>query len=172
MQFIGNLIDRHLARYPQMALADIYKLLHQAALGSAHAIDALAARSRLQQEIAALRAGPEEPLVDPISPDGRLARIHLRPFVAAGCDPDVLLEAFANTAQTYPASPQKLAKFCACLGELAALGRIPFAREAVLEYVAELEESGYPTVRHSEGYREAYLPAYRVVALEHLPIVE
>ena len=45
------LIRTHLARYPQMQLADIYKLLHQAAFGPGHLIASKkAAREWLEHE--------------------------------------------------------------------------------------------------------------------------
>ncbi|HZP94039.1 MAG TPA: hypothetical protein VFB20_14330 [Burkholderiales bacterium] len=173
MKFVSQLLGHHLKRYPLMQLDDIYKLLHQAALGSGHAVrDAGAARRALSEEASALGPGPEEPIADVISPDGRLARIHLRPYLEAGHDLAALAEAFVQTAQGYPASPEKLAKFCGCLGDLAAGGTIPFAREQVVEYFAQIAKTGYPVVRHSQAFLDTYRPAYRVVALDYLSAVE
>src|SRR5262245_16198317 len=85
MKFISQLLGAHLARYPRMQLEDIYKLLHQAAMGPEHAVeDVAAARARLHTEAQQLGSGPADPLVDPISPDGRLARVHLRTFLEHG----------------------------------------------------------------------------------------
>jgi hypothetical protein len=170
MKFVNQLIDRHLQRYPRMQLADIYKLLHQAAMGAGHAIDdPTAARRRLEREAAQLAAGPADPIVDPISPDGQLARIHLRPYLAAGHALGALADAFVETARTRPPDADKLAKFCACLGDLAQAGELPFSRTQVEAYVGEIVSQGYPAVHHSEVYREAYAPAYRVIALSCLP---
>ena len=169
MKFVSQLLSAHLGRYPAMQLDDIYKLLHQAALGPGHAVDnPAAARKRLDEEWAALGEGPAEPLRDLISPDGRLGRVHLRSYLAAGGNPDALHRAFVDTADSYPASPDKLAKFCGCLGDLAASGGIPFAREEVLAYFEKISRDGYPAVHHSEAYRRAYQPAYRVVAVDLL----
>jgi hypothetical protein len=173
MKFVGQLLGHHLKRYPLMQLDDVYKLLHQAALGSGHAIDdADAARRRLQEEAAALGPGPEEPIADVISPDGKLARVHLRPYLDAGHDLGALAEAFLQTARIYPGSRDKLAKFCGCLGDLAVAGAIPYPREQVVKHFEAIARSGYPVVRHSQAYRDAYRPAYRVVALDCLPAVE
>jgi hypothetical protein len=49
---------------------------------------------------------------------------------------------------------------------------LPFAREKVIAHFDAVARSGYPVVRHSQAYRDAYRPAYRVVALEFLPAVE
>ena len=169
MKFVNQLLSAHLARYPAMQLDDIYKLLHQAALGPGHAVDnPAAARQRLDQELAALGEAPAEPLQDIISPDGRLGRVHLRSYLATGGNPDALHRAFVETANSYPASPDKLAKFCGCLGDLAAAGGIPFARENVLAYFEKIARDGYPAIHHSEAFRSAYRPAYRVVAIDYL----
>jgi hypothetical protein len=173
MKFIAQLLGRHLQRYPQMELADIYKLLHQAAMGPGHAIaDPEQARAALRTECAALEgeAGAgAEPLIDPISPDGRLARVHLRSYLASGCEIDALAEAFVRTPEVCPSAPDKLARFCACLGELADARGIPFTRAEVADYFAGVAEQGYPVVRHSQRFRSAYRPAYRVVAADLLP---
>lgn len=169
MKFIGQLLGQHVERYPQMQLADIYKLLHQAAMGAGHAItDAGEARRALRAECEALEPAATEPLIDPISPDGRLARVHLRACLHAGRDLDALADAFLGTPAACPPAPDKLAKFCACLGDLATAGGIPFRREEVDLYFDAIRTQGYPTVRHSQAYRSAYRPAYRVVAVELL----
>lgn len=171
MKFVSQLLGRHFARYPRMQLDDVYKLLHQAALGGGHAVDdEAAAFQRLDAEIAALGDGPEEPAQDVISPDGRLARIHLRRFLASGGDPAELHRAFVASARGYPAAPDKLAKFCGCLGDLAGAGGIPFAQQDVVRYFSEIASAGYPVVHHSQAFREAYKPAYRVVSLDYLTV--
>jgi hypothetical protein len=170
VKFVGQLLAHHFQRYPRMELADVYKLLHQAAMGPGHAIDDLAgARAKLAAEAAELGEGPEDPMADPISPDGKMARIHLRPYFAAGHTANVLVDAFVQTGRAYPSAPDKFEKFCACLGDLAAAGGIPFSRDEVERYVQALAERAYPVVRHSDAYRAAYRPAYRVVALDLLP---
>lgn len=169
MKFVAQLLGAHVARYPELELADVYKLLHQAALGPAHAVDALAALERLQAEAASLDGGHDEPVSDVVSPDGRLARIHLRPYLAAGLSLSSLADAFGETAGTWPASFDKLAKFCGCLGDLAQAGGIPFARAEVEAYMRAREADGWPAVAHSERYRTAYSPAYRVIDVDLLP---
>src|SRR5262249_47815609 len=74
MKFIGELTAHPLRRYPRMELADVYKLLHQAAMGSGHAIeDPAEARAKLEEELTHLGEGPDDPVADPISPDGKVA---------------------------------------------------------------------------------------------------
>lgn len=169
MKFVGQLLSQHLQRYPEMTLADIYKLLHQAALGPAHAVQGLQARSKLESELAATPESFAEPVVDVISPDGRLARIHLREYARAGGDLETLANAFVRTASHYTGSMEKLQKFCACLGDLADAGGIPFPRTDVETFMREQASAGYPVLRHSKVFHEQYHPAYRVVDVQELP---
>ena len=169
MKFIGQLLGAHLARYPEMQLADIYKLLHQAALGPAHAIESGDAIARLREEAASLvPSASADPVCDVISPDGRLARVHVRPYLAIGRDLDALATAFARTACEYAGSEDKLAKFCGCLGDLADAGGIPFIRANVETYMNARRDEGWPAVHHSDPYLAAYGPAYRVIDISLL----
>ena len=171
MKFVNQLLSQHIARYPRMQLDDIYKLLHQAALGPGHAVkDAAAASAWLEKEAAELGPGPVEQDRDVISPDGKLARVHLRPWLSAGRSLDELNRAFVETANNYPPSREKLEKFCGCLGDLAAAGGIPFAQQEVLEYFDRIAQASYPVVHHSKTYSDAYRPAYRVVAIDYLKL--
>jgi hypothetical protein len=78
-------------------------------LGSEHAVtNEAAARDWLEREIAGLGPGPEEPLIDVIACDGRIARVHLRPFLAGGGDPEALLRAFVRTANEHHGSGREL----------------------------------------------------------------
>ena len=170
MKFISELLAQHLRRYPRMDLADIYKLLHQAAMGPGHAIDDPAAvKARLVAEASGLDKDTEDPIADPISPDGRLARVHLRAYLAAGHGLDMLCDSFIQTARTHAGAPDKLTRFCGCLGDLAAAGGIPFSRDEVERYFEHIAAQNYPVVHHSDVYRSEYRPAYRVVALDLLP---
>ena len=169
MKFVSQMLSSHFERYPAMQLDDVYKLLHQAALGPGHAVNnPAAARKYLDEEIQALDGGPTEPGQDIISPDGQLGRVHLRTYLAGGGDVDVLHRAFVKTASTYSASPDKLAKFCGCLGDLATAGGIPFTQDEVVAYFEKIAHDGYLAIHHSAAFRNAYQPAYRVVAVDLL----
>ncbi|MFN2304816.1 MAG: hypothetical protein ACK2TV_13885 [Anaerolineales bacterium] len=150
-----SILFDHQARYPRLQAQDVYKLLFQAACGSAHAvINRLDARDKLQKEVDALIDPYPEPAIDPISPDGNLVRVHVSPYLAQGGDFNTLLDAFMSTGQSYPQDREKFKQF---LEEAK-----PFVKG--LEDLANgLQAHGYPAVHHSLAYHEAYKPAYRVV---------
>jgi hypothetical protein len=167
-----RILAEHTARYPLMQLDDVYKLVHQASLGSEHAVsDGAQAREWLTREVALLGAGPSEPVEDPISADGRVVRVHLRPYVAMGGDPARLLDAFIRTANEYQGSTSLLRVYWGCAEFMASQGRLGFPQELLQEYGARMEALGFPAVHHSEAYQLAYRPAYRVIVREFLPDV-
>ncbi len=158
------------SRYPRWALADAYKLAFQAALGSEHAAPSeAAARQWLEREIAALGDGPEEPPIDAISPDGRIARVHLRPYLAQGGSLDVLLEAFLGTAAAWQGNRETLRCYLDWIVDLAEGGKLVFLPGEARTYFQHLNAAGFPPANHSPTYRDLYRPAYRVILLSFLP---
>ena len=161
---------RHLGRYPAMQCEDVYKLAHQACLGSEHAVpDRARAERGLERELAQLGDGPPEPAIDPISPDGRIVRVHLRPFMAAGGMAAELLDAFVRTANEFRGSSELLRACWGSVEAMAAAGSLPFSLASTEAFGRRAEGAGYPAVHHSAAYGAAYRPAYRVVAVEYLP---
>jgi hypothetical protein len=164
-----SLLTSHLARYPSMQVQDLYKLLHQAALGSEHAVrDERAARGWLERELAEMGAGPDDPLLDPISPDGQIVRIHLRPYVQAGKDPEALLKAFIRTANEWKGTPGLLKEYASAAAGMMQSIASQFLVEEIESFFATMEAQGFPAVHHSGVFASLYRPAYRVIARQFL----
>ena len=154
-----TILRDHFARYPAIQVQDVYKLIHQAALGSEHAIaDPKSAREWMERELAEMGPGPDEPVVDPISGDGKIVRVHLRPFIADGGDPDVLLDAFIRTANEFRGDKNTLESYWKMVIEMP-----HFSRVEMSAFIVPLRAQNYPAVHHSEAYERAYRPAYRVI---------
>ncbi len=166
---IFKILTHHLAHYPAMQVQDLYKLLHQAAMGSEHAVhDEQAVRNWLERELAEMGAGPDDPLLDPLSPDGAIVRVHLRPYTTAGKDPEILLQAFLRTANEWSGSAEKLMQYAAAAAQWAQASTGPIQRQEIETFFAGMEAQGFLAVHHSEGYVQLYRPAYRVVARKFL----
>lgn len=162
---IEPVLQSHLNRYPAMQMQDLYKLIHQAALGSEHAVsDPESARNWLNRELVEMGEGPMEPLVDSISADGEIVRIHLRPFVVARRDLDILLEAFIGTANEYRGDVHLLEGYWQTA---MALARFPSVE--MDKFIRSMKENNYPAVHHSPIYEKLYHPAYRIVARAFCP---
>ena len=165
-----RILTAHAARYPHWALDDLYKLLHQAAMGSEHAVrDEAHARDWLTRELAGLGPGPEEALIDPISPASEVVRVHLRPFVRRQLEAGILLEAFIRTAREFQGSADCIVEYAEAAADLAREGLLRFDGDEVAEFVGRMKEARFPAVHHSPAFEAEYRPAYRVVARHKLP---
>ena len=98
-------------------------------------------------------------------------RVNLRPFVAAGSDPDLLVDAFVTSANRVHGTSYRMEvvlSLAASYVECAGRGELSPELEALN---TELAPQDYPAIHHSQAYLEAYRPAYRVVeealATEH-----
>ena len=165
---IETVVRDHLLRYPALQIQDLYKLLHQAALGSEHAVpDRTSVERWLTRELAEMGEGITEPLLDPISHDGEIVRIHLCTYVAAGHDPVMLLDAFIRTANEHHGTFQILEQYWQ---DAVAMDHFPAL--AMDEFFQDLKNKIFPAVHHSAEYERLYQPAYRVVSLALCPEIQ
>jgi len=154
-----SVLHDHIARYPSMQIQDVYKLIHQAALGSEHAVSNIeGARNWMEREIAEMGAGPDEPVIDPISNDGQIVRVHLRPFIAQGGDTETLLTAFICTANEFRGDTQVLKDYWNT-----ATNTQYFPSAEMDGFIESMQAQNYSAVHHSPEYERLYRPAYRVV---------
>jgi hypothetical protein len=149
---------------PEMELRDLYKLLYQGRFGIGHLIASReGARDYLLEEMASLQNAAAEPLLESCSPDGRMVRVNLRPFLRHSLDPEKLLDAMMETARlTVPDSAAFRSDWDGA-GALIKAGKLPFDPAEYARFTREMRERGFPPVHHSEGYSQACHPAYRVV---------
>jgi len=153
-----------------MQVQDLYKFIHQAAMGSEHAVpDTAMARKWLERELAGLADIPtREPLSEPLSPDSQLVRINLRSYINSGGDPEALMAAFIRTADEYQGSIAALERYWSYAAAMVEESELPFALCELEIFFAEMQARHFPAVHHSELYRTTYHPAYRVVLHEFL----
>jgi hypothetical protein len=169
----STVLAEHFQRYPHLQLQDVYKLLHQAVLGSGHAIrDAEQARRWLEEEASGPPLGGfESPLIEPVSPEGSMLRVHLRPYLACSTDLEPLLSGFIQTAAEMPGSLEGMKEVSLLAGEAAHLAGLPFLSVEVREYMNGMQAQNFPAVHHSKEYVRHYQPAYRVVAAKFIPAI-
>ena len=164
-----NILRSHLTRYPDMQIQDVYKLIHQAAMGSEHAIpDPESARKWMEREIADMGEWISEPVIDPISADGMMVRVHLRSYIAAGGETEALLEAFVRTAIEYRGDARLLEQYWNIALGLARQNELPFTAANMDDFFKPLRRENFPALHHSPEYKKKYHPAYRVVKRDFL----
>ncbi len=166
---VVHVLEVHPASGPQ----DVYKLAHQAIMGPGHLlVDEDVTRMTLTREASALEMEPlewESP-IEIIHPGSEMARVHLRPYLRSGGSVQRLVKAMFKTQQIIAEPPaQSLAQLLGGMRQvLAASASEVFDLEAFDALLKEQVGKGFEAVHHSEAYREAYDPHYRVVLLDAL----
>ena len=160
-----------LKRYPAAQKEDLYKLTHQASLGSEHAVrDIASARDWLVRELSEMTENANEPVIDKISTSGKIVRVYLWPYVQAGGDPEILLRAFVKTANEFKGNVDELQNLWGIIERMAELNEIPYDPDELKAFFIEMGTQGYPAIHHSLRYERLYKPSYRVVAHDFLPV--
>ena len=150
-----EILQAHLARYPLMTPQDLGKLAYQSEFGPEHLV------SVTPDIVAYLKAewGSAEDAVPSIEPIGNgLCRFYLTPGRDVDQAAPLLAELFAKAAKEHKGTLEGLKRRLSLISQL----NLPGWEEWLAEYAAQ----GYPPQRHSQTYRDAYHPHYRVILLE------
>lgn len=166
-----SLISYHLERYGESQPRDIYKLIYQGVYGVGHLMSDKA-RDYLVEETGRIIVSDymARPLLEPVSMDGSMVRVNLRPFTRLGHDLDRLFEVMVYSSRVKGDNTEFM-ELWNCYVSLVREGVIEMELDEVARIDSELAEKGIQAMHHTEEYREAYYPAYRVV-LEKLFVEE
>ena len=170
-QAMKAIIAAEAAKRPFAEPTDIVKLIYQSVFGNAHMInDEKAAFGRLKKEAETL--APRDDICHCESL-GASVRINLSADGKVLSDGSLRLLArlFCLSAKRFPsgyesADEDKQQEFLDALDIAAGMasdGALPFSAGEFSDYISKYREMGFPAVSHSDRYREAYRPAYRVV---------
>ena len=153
-------LDYELNTKSNMELRDVIKMCYQAAFGAEHLLTNLdRARSYFEEEFSAIEKR-DVPLYEYISED--VARVDLGAWKASGMPKEWLFDLFVMaTKESYGGEAQMRAN----LEEVVKM--MPEMAKTVEEYV----EGGIRPIHHSEKYRNAHKPAYRLVDRKHLRLI-
>ncbi len=165
MELKQVLLD-HARRYPRMEPADAVKLIYQSEFGGGHMIrDRESCLNYLRREYASVE---KDPCCCPAVDIGNgLVRAELAALPEEKLE--ALGDAFIRSANAHKGSLPRFLEKLTLLRELTGAGIFGFGTAALDAYLADYAEAGYPAVSHSEQYRNAYHPAYRVVRKADFP---
>lgn len=160
MEELRQILRQHALRYPQMEPTDAVKLVYQNEFGGGHLIrDPQACLVYLQKEYDTVEKDPGIPLYEDIG--NGIVRVNLAALAPEDMIP--LGERFIRSAQAHKGTRDRFVKKLDVLCQLAEAQIFAFDPEALDAYLTGYRASGYPPVSHSEAYRAAYHPAYRIV---------
>ena len=173
---VYHLLEKHAAAYPQMQPCDAVKLLYQRVFGGGHLVrsgdDAAAYIRREYDSIPHEKCRRVEIL-------GETARVYLdSPYTPD--ELELLAKVFcvssrrfcADWSQADASVKKEWEQALDDLRRAAQTGVFSFSPAELEQYLTEYKSIGYPAVRHSETYREAYSPAYRVIDSRYARILE
>lgn len=156
------------AQYPLATLQDVYKTCYQDYFGAEHLMsDTAAARQYLQRELAECR-NTDMSLMPKREPTGfrhRFSRINLSCIVEGDLTEKQLLALFFDAAGKENAYGDAWAEEWQKI-ERIALKVCPDWANEPLQAELRLAAEGNHAVRHSEAFRKAYHPHYRIVRVE------
>ena len=149
----------HAAAYPALTLTDLFKALYQSAFGCEHLVaDPSAAEAYIAAEAEGARPCGRES-VEPL--DGPYVRVHLD-TLKKGLSARTLARLFALSAEHRDGAQAEFEKKLAVLTEMIRQGELPFDANEAERAISAWRAAGFPPCHHSEAFRRAYAPAYRL----------
>lgn len=163
------LLTEHCKKYPLLKIQDIFKFLHQSAFGCEHLVSSLdAAKVRIAEEYATLSSHAVQEIEQL---DGEYCRV---PLSILRSEPDVKLLAklFYMSAKAEPCGKERLIEKLNVAKQLIEEGALPFDAAEFDHALDEWKAQDFSAMRHSEVFRKAYSPAYRVIANEYISMLK
>lgn len=167
---VDALIQVHAARYPEIEIMDVYRLLHHAVFGAGRPVKAIKAeREWLDREVEITRPEAGQPILESVHPQGNIVRLHLRPYLAAKGDPRKLLDAYVESSKITTGDAAQMSAYWALFQQMMQAGA-PFADRfdvrATLLFGRTHAAESWPASHHSPAILRKYRPVYRVMVAE------
>lgn len=165
MAEIIEILSAHAKKYPLMQPSDALKLIYQGEFGGGHLIkDAAASLDRIMSEYEGTAHDGNMPLCEDIG--FGMVRLNFAALDTRRLSLDELNRIFVRSSEMRRGS---MASFYGKLDELMSgfdgIG-FSFGNDELADYIRGYKAAGCPAVSHSEEYRRAYKPAYRVILAE------
>ena len=171
-----NGLSAQISAHPAIQPQDIIKLCYQAAYGAEHLLsDMDGARRYLQQEYDETPVSSEldAPLWEPISE--AVCRVNLAGWKREDLPLEWLFRMFAASCSGKAGDEAALNDRLTRAEAVLQTAKVGFSMEDWKKALAAYRKAGMPAVHHSEIYREAEHPAYRIVRtslLRLLPVLK
>ena len=162
METLEQVLRRHARKYPMMQPTDAVKLIYQNVFGGGHLIKNREACLRaLQWEYENTPQEQHAPLLESIG--NGLVRVMLNAIDGSGYSIRQLGDDFIRSCEVHKGNLNGFLIKLDVLRKVTAFGAFGFTPEELEAYLEAYKEAGYPMVSHSEQYRQAYKPAYRIL---------
>ena len=162
-QDIRDAIERQRNDYPQSTVQDVYKSFYQAHFGAEHMIsDTAAVRAYLLYEVEVAAADSViNPYYEPVGANSAYVRVYLRGVNEGLLTAEQLADAFIRSAKPSDMPQQAWAdEWSRIVQTMRETGWEIDDEECAM--LTEAAQNNY-AVHHSQAYRNAYHPHYRIV---------
>lgn len=162
MENLKQILIDHANRYSLMEPTDAVKLIYQNEFGGGHMIrNEASCIAYLRKEYESVPQSADAALAEDIG--NGLVRVHLNALDAFKYTPDSLASAFIRSAAIHIGSKDSFLAKLDLLRQATEEGYFSFQATELEEYLERYALAGYPMVSHSDTYRKAYSPAYRII---------
>lgn len=157
----------HFSKYPKAEIKDLFKFLYQSAYGCEHLVtDTDRVCEYIKSEYADYT--PKGRTWEAL--DGDYIRLYLD-VIGEGLNPTTLAKLFILSAKSETDAMEHLVEKLQVAREMIIAGELPFGIEKFDEEREAWRIKGYPAVHHSDNFRSAYGPGYRVIKREYAPFI-
>ena len=157
-----KLLTEHYKKYPELQLQDIFKYIHQSTFGCEHMVPSLdTVTDYIQKEYKNAVFSSE--VYDKL--DGEFSRVHFS-ALKQGLSVTTFARLFYLSAKKETNGEYSLEQKLETARELISDGNLPFTLAEFEKELTEWKHKGFSAVHHSEAFRKAYSPSYRVIADE------
>lgn len=158
-------LRRQCSKYPELTVQDLFKFIYQSSFGCEHLVtDVASVKEYLCKEAENARSATGD-LTEPL--DGDYCRVHLD-YLKEGLSADTFAKLFVLSAEHVENGKELLDEKLDLLTELAQEGELPFSQKEVEREIEQWRREGCPACHHSEAFRAAYAPAYRLMKKEYV----
>ena len=156
-------LNWHLAAYPKMTAQDVVKLVFQAHCGCGHLLaDESSVLAYIEREESTLTPNPDEPLTEPLG--AHYCRLNLRRAMAEGIEPLWIARMMALSTKDTDTLSERQSAYEDILS--LSVANIGLSQAELHPIAQQLIDDSTWLPGHSEPYRQAYAPAYRVISRE------
>lgn len=171
MDRIKDVCLEHAKRYVKMQPQDAVKLVFQSEFGGGHLIsDEQASINYLIEEARGVDPEIDQLLFEEIG--NNVARANLAPFIARGYSLSTLNRLFVTSSKHISGDIASFEDKLDLLRSIVDEGEFNFTAQSFYEYMESYRRDNYPIPRHSDIYRKAYKPAYRLINSKYAKYID
>lgn len=165
---IRSLITGHFVRYPKAEIADLFKFLYQSAFGCEHLISSPeAVRVRIESEHDSLTEKHTD-LIEPLG--GGYSRVDIA-YIDEGLSAETFSKLFYLSSKAETLGVNALEAMLGEAENLIRAGAIPLKLDDFITAREKWRAQGYHALHHSDTFRDAYSPSYRVISNKFVPFL-